>query len=108
MIYNLQVKFILFFQRNSNQIGVFDKGETCNPYIENENNFKIKLDDKYYPKVIPIYQNKTLNLTCLNSDPNIKTILLWNNFRGDPIFPYGEGKFINILIITLFLYNNNN
>jgi alpha-1,3-fucosyltransferase len=40
---------------------------------------------------LPLYNNETLNFTCLNSDSNIKTILLWNNFKGDPIFTYGEG-----------------
>ena len=72
-------------------IGLFDYNHTCNPFITNASNFQIKLNGQYYPQNLPLYENKTFNFTCLNSSPQIKTILLWNKFRGDPIFEYNEG-----------------
>ena len=68
--------------------------QICNPYNigKMEPDFRVKLNNEYYPKVLPIYQSKKINFTCLNQPgPKMKTILLWNKFLGAPLFPYGEG-----------------
>lgn len=69
----------------------------CSPFLANTSDLKIKIDNDFYPKLIPIFQNRSLNFTCLNSSPRIKTILLWNKFTGDPIIPIDPNNSMNIL-----------
>ncbi|CAF0954193.1 unnamed protein product, partial [Brachionus calyciflorus] len=59
----------------------------CNPFNENYEDIKISIDNDTYPKIEPLFYNKSINFTCLNSNPNRKTILLWNTFTGLPIIP---------------------
>ncbi len=56
-------------------------------------NFQATINNVTYPTRIPLYLDKRLNFTCLNSPSytNPKTILLWNKFLGAPLFDYGSG-----------------
>jgi hypothetical protein len=58
--------------------------ENCDPFIKNASEFKVTIDKEQYPKQVPLYENSSLNLDCLNSKKEIKTILVWNTIYGRP------------------------
>ena len=62
----------------------------CSPF-KKKNQFSIVIDGVKYPKRIPLYENKTINFECLNSSKSIRTILLWNKFKGTPNLAYEFG-----------------
>jgi hypothetical protein len=64
---------------------------SCNVFT-NEINEKYKIDEKLYPYFLPSIYNKSIDLKCLNlKSQNIKTILLWNNFKGLPFVSIDYG-----------------
>ncbi len=46
---------------------------------------QFSINGEPYPKFVPLYRNKSINLKCLNSSRNKKTILLWSKFVGLPL-----------------------
>lgn len=77
----------------------------CNPFIENERNFRIKIDDVVYPKYIPLRDNKKINFSCLNEATKPKVILYWTNFYEKEDFYYGLGRFTPFLKHKCPVYN---
>jgi hypothetical protein len=65
----------------------------CNPILKGANNFKVTINKEKYPKREPLYENASLNLTCLNSSKTIKTILMWTKMSGKPFdyIKFGSG-----------------
>ena len=51
----------------------------------NKVHFSVFLNDIKYPKLVPLYENKSIDFQCLNSSQNKKTILLWTKFKGQPL-----------------------
>lgn len=74
----------VFIENNQSTLAA-EQINVCNPFVENVNQFSVNLDGQTYPKIIPIYQNDSLNLTCLNASRKTKRILLWNKFVGEPL-----------------------
>ena len=65
---------------------------TCNPYNNQDSvNVRVEIDGEYYPKIIPLNQNRHLNFSCLNSNSHQPIILLWNRFKGMPINEIDDG-----------------
>ncbi|CAF1082698.1 unnamed protein product [Brachionus calyciflorus] len=99
----LFLNFICFYNLNSfgfREYNDFLKGLQFRIDFENRTNhclnikekqFFVNLDGEKYPKIIPLYHNKTINFRCLNASPNRKTILMWNKFRGLPLKKYSFG-----------------
>lgn len=88
--YEIEFPTYFFIDNEDSFESNVSKDEICNPYNLNANQFKIKIGDEMYPKIIPIYQNKTINMTCLNSTLRKKRILLWNKFAGLPLDTFNE------------------
>ena len=63
----------------------------CNPIREDVEQYKVKIDDYYYPRLLPSYQNKIFNFDCLNSNNIIKRILIWNMPDKWNDFKFGMG-----------------
>ena len=77
-----------FFKQSNlvNIIGYFEQNITCNIFT-NETNQRFLIENKYYPHVVPLYHNKSIDLACLNKKSvKKKTILLWNKFNGMYVF----------------------
>ena len=72
------------FIENYNIIVASDVAK-CSPFKMNATQFKIKIENEYYPKILPLYYNNSINFRCLNESKVVKKILLWNKFRGEPI-----------------------
>ena len=91
--YKRDYKFDYRFIEDKDYKGVLSPSEqTCSPYNSRVDNFKVKIDGEFYPKKTPLYQDKRINFTCLDTAKNkIKTILLWNKFEGEPLHSYGSG-----------------
>ena len=54
----------------------------CNIFNANETQFTTSIDGVRYPKVVPLFQNKSINFACLNSgQTRPKLMLMWNHFR---------------------------
>ncbi len=66
--------------------------ESCDPFLKNATQFRVKIDGQTYPRIIHLYQNASINFDCLNRSREIKKIFFWNNFFGDQDFAYGIGK----------------
>jgi hypothetical protein len=64
----------------------------CDPILENASNFKVAVNNETYPKRVPLYENVSLNLTCLNSSKTTKTILMWTKMFGPPFAPTKFGE----------------
>lgn len=64
----------------------------CSPYntplIEN---VRVIVDNRIYPQVLPLNQNRHFNFTCLNSSAHRPLILVWNRFGGIPIMEIPDG-----------------
>ena len=93
--YKWQYKFDYEFIDMPNYRGVLSKREQlCSPFNSGQKNEYVDIEGEVYPKRIPLYLDRRLNFTCLNqkSTRRVKTILLWNKFKGTPLFPYDEGK----------------
>jgi alpha-1,3-fucosyltransferase len=79
-----------------------------------EKNIQIRLDGVDYPQVIPLYENRSIDMTCLNHLSNQtrpKTILMWNKFYGLPLISYQFGvrtpfSSLNCPIVNCELTNN--
>lgn len=56
-----------------------------------EENVRISIDNEFFPKVIPLNQNRMYNFSCLNSNDYRPVILLWNRFGGLPINGISDG-----------------
>ena len=52
----------------------------CDPFINNFSKYSVQIDNETYPTHIPLYQNKSINFKCLNTNTNTKLILFWNKF----------------------------
>ena len=63
----------------------------CNPYVYNSTHFSVNINGVSYPKRIPLYEQTSINFTCLNSFETTKRILMWNKFNGLPNIPYEFG-----------------
>ena len=63
----------------------------CDPFTTNFTQISIEIDNQTYPTHIPLYQNKSLNFNCLNTNTNTKLILFWNKWFDDPEYGYGTG-----------------
>jgi len=49
--------------------------------------FKVQINGEVYPKRVPLYENKSINMACLQQQKAVKTILLWTKFKGLPYIP---------------------
>jgi len=68
-----------------NQVKVLPPNE-CSVIRSNAVQFKIQINGIFYPKKVPLYENKSIDLECLNKNiKSIKTILMWNKFIGKPL-----------------------
>lgn len=55
----------------------------CSPYNSPlTENVRVIVDNRIYPQVLPLNQNRHFNFTCLNSSAHRPLILVWNHF-GD-------------------------
>ena len=63
----------------------------CAPLHAWDPQYYATLDGVRYPRVISLYQDKKINVECLNKQATIKKILFWNEFTGDKNFTFGVG-----------------
>ncbi len=49
--------------------------------------FTVQINGEVYPKSVPLYENKSINMACLQQQKAVKTILLWTKFKGLPYIP---------------------
>lgn len=63
----------------------------CNALDPSKRQFRVTLDGITYPNIVPLYHNSSLDLKCLNSSSSVKTILMWNKFKGLPLINFGFG-----------------
>lgn len=69
----------------------------CDPYNNPKvDDFRVLIDGKYYPKIVPMHQKKIFNFTCLNSNAYKPIFLLWNRFQGLPLSDIPDGQINNI------------
>lgn len=65
----------------------------CSPYnIPLVENVRIVIDNRIYPQVLPLNQNRHYNFTCLNSTRHRPVILVWNKFGGFPVNEIPDGR----------------
>lgn len=75
-----------------NKISVFYINKTkCNPLKDNSKQFKIKINNEYYPKSVTLTRNKSIDFACLNTY-SVKRILFWNSFFGREDYNFGIGR----------------
>lgn len=63
----------------------------CNALDPSKRQFRVTLDGVTYPNIVPLYHNSSLDFKCLNSSSSVKTILMWNKFKGLPLINFGFG-----------------
>jgi hypothetical protein len=80
----LKVNYTNFLITGDNAVFSTTTTLNCNPILANRTQFTATIDSIRYPSTIPLYHNVSLNFTCLNSNPKIKTILLWTNIYAEP------------------------
>lgn len=64
---------------NSSHIGKSINNHKCNPILNKSGQYYAIIDGHFYPRHVPLFQNRSLNFSCLNQGKT-KKILLWNNF----------------------------
>ena len=70
----------------NNEMKIFTSNKKCLVIKPSVVQFRVLLDGKIYPHRVPLYENKSIDLNCLNENiKTIKTILMWNKFIGRPI-----------------------
>lgn len=57
----------------------------CEPIYKENKQYTVEIDGQIYPKIVYLYQNKSINFDCLNRNNNTKTIsirtpILYNQF----------------------------
>jgi alpha-1,3-fucosyltransferase len=88
---SIQKKYAKFI---SNEFSSVSAKQKCNPINSNSLQYKVKIDNKIYPRSIPIFSNLSINFECLNQSTIVKKIFIWNAFFKDKSFGYGSlGKF---------------
>jgi alpha-1,3-fucosyltransferase len=91
-------KYAYFMANEKNEIIA---KRNCNPINHKNVQYNVIIDNKIYPRTIPIYSNASINFECLNQSSVIKKIFIWNSFFKDKTFGYGSlGK------IKPFIKNN--
>ena len=67
---------------HNNSIAPKLNSTTCNLFNSNSKQFKVTIDGVQYPKAIALFQNKSINFECLNSQTSPpKVMLMWNHFH---------------------------
>ncbi|RNA37710.1 alpha-(1-3)-fucosyltransferase C-like [Brachionus plicatilis] len=78
-----------------NDINLNNKPEriksSCSPFDYQLKNEVFEFDGIKYPQRVSLHLNKTINFNCLNSEPQIHKILLWNLFLTSVDFGFGLG-----------------
>jgi hypothetical protein len=75
---------------NSNSLT--DELPRCNPFSSNSKQYRVKFDSEWYPKIVPLEYNTSINFACLNQQPERPLILFWNSFFGDRFFRYENSR----------------
>ena len=86
ILIHLTIKFSIFSVYNKNTIEI-----ECQPIFSNHKQFSVNINGTIYPRFISLSQNKSLNFDCFNRNKKAKTILLWNNRIGAPLFEQSVG-----------------
>ena len=112
----LSIWLYLFYQSiNENLSLITTSSQTFNcSLLDPSSQFKIRLDGQEYPKMVPLFYNKSINMDCLkqvSAQSKPKTILMWNKFRMQPQNPYSFGvgaafKILNCPITNCELTND--
>jgi alpha-1,3-fucosyltransferase len=63
----------------------------CSIFNTSAKQFRVFINNDFYPKVVPLYHNKTINFDCLKRSNKTKKILMWTKFNGLPFRVYGFG-----------------
>lgn len=99
------VLIFLFTQHYSNSFNpvfiideYFDKNTiaqnlpNCSIYLAKKKQHKVLINGSYYPKSIPLFDDKSINFECLQDTQTFKTILLWTPFFGSKDYGLTLGK----------------
>lgn len=76
---NIKIEFLL------NDNVSLDTIHNCNPFLHENIQFYILLNDQIYPKRILLHQNKTINFSCLNESVQVKKILYWTTMYASVV-----------------------
>ena len=96
---------LLIIQQNN------DSQSACNPFLSHSTQYSVIIDGVRYPNRIPLYEQSSINFTCLNSSETTKRILMWNKFNGEPNIKYEFGvrrpfELLNCPVTNCELTNN--
>lgn len=84
----------VFIDNDHNDSLVQQSRPACSPYnMPMPENVRVVIDNRIYPQVVPLNQNRHYNFTCLNSTRRRPLILVWNSFGGFPMHNIPDGPF---------------
>ncbi len=62
----------------------------CNPINTKPNQFYVNINGTTYPRIVPLFHNKSINFECLNKNKRRNRILFWNAYFFAADHNYGK------------------
>ena len=73
-------------------LNIVEFRSSCEPFKRVYKQYRAEIDGELYPKKVSLYKNASIDFECLNRNPAVKTILLWNKFFDRDDYWFGIGR----------------